>query len=570
LLLPRQNIVPGKLAEAWAREVDRLSNADAVNRLWAKDPSLWGTTERDEQSVAANLAWLDLPEQIGAYMARVGQLATKVKHQGFQDVVFIAMGDSNLAAETLLRTTAKKRFRRVFLLDSTDPYAIQAIDEQLDYPATLFVVASKTGKRIETHALLLYFLDKLKGRSSGEPARCFIAVTQENSYLAELAGSYGFLETLVEPPGIAGRYSSLIHFGLLLSGIWSYDPETLVAQARAMRDLCQQPAGSDRNPAVGLAALLAAGAVEGYDKFLLVGTRSLSAATLRIAQLVGASISKGGKGLIPVSDGALRSPEIYQRGCIAAIFAMQGDEAAEVKQFEARLKQVGVPTVSVEMNAPEQLGAGLFKWELATALACSLLQVNPFSEPDAQQNRGRVSEILEGLTSRHEWPTRTARVREKGIDLYAEGGTRLQISTLNLYEALRTFLEARKPDGYLAIITFAGGRPAIDGALDRLREQLASRLGIPVSLSSGPRYLGYFEQVYKGGPPKGLFLILTTEPAVDIAIPGAGYTFGQLQLALAVSDFESLESRRKLVLRLHLTLGLEQGLAELEQLVQKL
>jgi transaldolase / glucose-6-phosphate isomerase len=76
--------------------------------------------------------------------------------------------------------------------------------------------------------------------------------------------------------------------------------------------------------------------------------------------------------------------------------------------------------------------------------------------------------------------------------------------------------------------------------------------------------------MYKGGPSRGLFLILTTEPAEDIGVPGAGYTFGQLQLALALSDFESLESRRMLVMQLHCTQGLEQSLTELEHLVQKL
>ncbi len=140
-----------------------------------------------------NLAWLDLPELIGPYMARVRELVTVTRREGFQDVVFIAMGDSNLAAETLLQTAAEKRYRRVFLLDSADPTAIRAVDEQLDFAATLFVIASKSGKRIETHAPLLYFLDRLKVQKVGEPARCFIAVTEEDSYLSELANNYGFL-----------------------------------------------------------------------------------------------------------------------------------------------------------------------------------------------------------------------------------------------------------------------------------------------------------------------------------------------------------------------------------------
>src|SRR6202030_172768 len=163
----------------------------------------------------------------------------------------------------------------------------------------------------------------------------------------------------------------------------------------------------------------------------------------------------------------------------------------------------GLPTVSIEINNPDELGAETFKWEIATALACVPLNVSPFDERDVQENRGRVSTILEILSTKRQWPARTARVREKGIELYAEAGTRLQISTLNLFEALRTFLAAREADGYLAIITYAGSKPETDAALGRLREQLVARLGIPVSLSAGPRYLRNFEQVYKGGPSTG-------------------------------------------------------------------
>jgi transaldolase / glucose-6-phosphate isomerase len=570
VLLPSQMLYPGKLAEAWRRERDNLAASHAVDRLWAKDATLWRGPEGQKQLVGGNLAWLDLPDQIGPYMPRVGELVAATKRDGFQDVVLIAMGDSDLAAETLLHTAAAKRYRRFFLLDSVDPVAIQAVEEQLDFAVTLFVVASKSGKRIETHALLLYFLNQLKVKGVGDPGRCFIAVTEEDSYLAELAKNYGFLGNFFDSRGIKGRYSSLIHFGLLLSAIWSSEPAAFVSSPVAMRDLCRQPATGDKNPALGLAALLAASATEGRDKLFLTATQSLRAFTYRIGQLVGTSIAKQGQGLIPVADELPEWSENYRNGCTAAVLTMRGDQDAEVKAFEMQLRTAGVPTVSIELNSPEELGAEMFKWEIATALACAPLNVNPFDEPDVQDGRAKVSSMLEVFAAKRGWPARTARIRERGIELYAEGETRLQISTLNLSEALRTFFEAKEADGYLAMIAFAGGSSATNAALGQLREQLASRLGIPILLSFGPRYLRNFEQVYKGGPSTGLFMILTAEPAEDIDIPGAGYTFGQLQLALALSDFQSLVSRRLMAIHMHFTQGLESGLAEAEQLVRKL
>jgi glucose-6-phosphate isomerase len=177
---------------------------------------------------------------------------------------------------------------------------------------------------------------------------------------------------------------------------------------------------------------------------------------------------------------------------------------------------------------------------------------------------------VEGLAAHARLPAKTARVRERDIELYAEGETRQQISTLSLSEALRTFFEQRPADGYLAIIPFfSGSIPGSQETLRRLREELSSVLEVPVLVSSGPRYLHYFEKVYKGGPSKGIFLMLTAEATQDLAIPGAGYTFGKLQLALAMGEFDALESRRKLVLRLHLTRGIEQGLSDVEQVIQQ-
>jgi transaldolase/glucose-6-phosphate isomerase len=175
-LLPSQIFYLGMPAVAWRREFDNLVAAKAVDRLWAKDVALWRGPEAQKRSVGGNLAWLDLPDHIGAYMVRVAQLAAATKQEGFQDVVLIAMGDSNLAAETLLNTHAEKRYGRVFLLDSTDPSAIRAVDKQLDYGKTLFVVASKSGKRIETHALLLYFLNRLKAQGCRGNRSGFISI----------------------------------------------------------------------------------------------------------------------------------------------------------------------------------------------------------------------------------------------------------------------------------------------------------------------------------------------------------------------------------------------------------
>ena len=568
--LPVQTLNPGSLQTAYRREFQNLVAAEAIRRLWAKDTSLWPADENKNKTKNENLGWLDLPDRIGAQMAHVAEFTAAAEAEGFDTLIFVGMGDSNLAAETVLNISVEKRGKRIFLLDSMDPDKVREVEKDLDFQRTIFVFANKSGKHIETQALLLYFLQRLKAEGIHSPGHHFIAVTEKGSYLAELASAYQFRETSFDPPGIKGRYSGLIHFGLLLTALCRLDPAGLLSRAAAMRDLCRPPTPPEANPALALAAFLAAGAIEGHNKFLLFSSKTLTSLMYRIAQLVGVSMGKGGQGLIPICDNARDAFRISPCGWIAAIWTMRGDDDEAVREAAQCLQRANVPTVLVELGGPEELGAILFKWELATALACALLDVNPFTEPDVAESRQKTEALLEDLVAGRGLPAKPVRVQEAGLELYAEGPTRQEISTLSLADALRTFFALRNPDGYLAMLAFVGHTQAQEKNLRLLREQLASKLGIPVLLSSGPRYLHYFGQMYKGGPSKGLFLMLTGEPDQDIAIPGAGYSFGQLQLCLALGDFESLASRKKLAVRLHLTQGTEHGLAQFGRIVSKL
>jgi transaldolase / glucose-6-phosphate isomerase len=135
------------------------------------------------------------------------------------------------------------------------------------------------------------------------------------------------------------------------------------------------------------------------------------------------------QGLLPVCDEVPRWLEIYRRGFTAAILAMRGDDDSEITEFEMVLRRAGLPIVSIEIDGLEELGAEVFKWEVATALACVPLNVNPFDEPDVQENSGRVSSILEILSSRRQFPARTTRSAKKELNFTrkARPGSRFRL-----------------------------------------------------------------------------------------------------------------------------------------------
>lgn len=565
--LPVQDVFPGVLQIAFRRELQNLYDNNGLARLWAKDASLWPAEEFQTESLKSNLRWLDLPGQLEPLMARVVARAAMIEPSGFEDVVFVTMGDSNLAAKSILRLPDAKLGKRTLLLDNIDPDSVRALDEMLCLDKTIFIFANKSGKHIETQSLLLYFLERLRMLGIHSPAHHFVTLTEENSYLGELAGEYKFQDSFLDPPGIHGRYSSLIHFNFFLATLCRLEPSDLLARTQAMRDACGPSAPQKTNPAVSLGAFLAAAEIEGLDRLVFFSTDSLKPVARRIGYLVGASTGKKGHGIIPIFGSSSHGRAMLKQGCFAAILKMAGEEEPELDRRHDELREAGVPIVTIELNGPEELAAELFKWEIATALACSQLGVDPFHDPDIRESRTRTVQILEQYATKRLSPASTVRVREGEVELYAEGETRQQISTLNMSEALRTFFGLRHREGYIALLPFLSYGEAQKIVFRRIRERLESTLGLPVLVTPGPRYIHAIGQLYMGGPAKGLFLLLTAAPEKDLAIPGADYSFGQLQLALALGEFDSLGRRRRPVIRLHLTGGAELGLAKLETIL---
>jgi glucose-6-phosphate isomerase len=563
-----QSLFPGVLENAYRREFQNLVTQNAVPRLWAKDASLWPSEQHQAALVKGNLAWLDLPDLVGPLMARVASRVADIDAAGFEDVVFITMGGASFAAETALQLPSAKIGKRAFLLDSVDPDSIRALEDGVHLDRTLFIFASKSGTGIETHAILLYFLDKLKASGIPSPGRHFVALTEESSYLAGIAGDYGFSDVFYDPPGILGRYSSLIHFNFFLLGVCHLDPKLLLDSTQAMRNVCRLSAPGEENPALSLAAFLAAGEVENSKRLLFLAPHSLQPFVYRMGQLLGASTGKQGRGIIPIFGDSSYGTELLRKGFMAATLQMAGKEDQELEEKSTALREAGVPTVSIQLNGPEDFAVELFKWEVATALACALLQVNPFYDPDVRESRVNAAQILDQISTKQQASPPTVRVSEEELELYAEGETRQQISTLSLTEALRTFFDLRDQKGYLAILPFACLTTAQSAILRQLCDRLVSVLGIPVLVTSGPRYLHGLGQMYKGGPARGQFLFLTTEPGNDVAVPGAGYSFQQLQAALAQGDFAALGRRRRPVIRLHMTRGTESGLGHLATVLQ--
>jgi glucose-6-phosphate isomerase len=563
-----QRISPGLLADAYQNELTRLRAADAIPKMWARQPGLWKDDSGHARVIAHRLRWIDVLDSMRAETSAIRDFSRVIFESGVQDVVLLGMGGSSLAAEVFSLAFPAPAGRHFFVLDSTDPTAILEVERSVDLSRTLFIVASKSGKTIETLSLFFYFHHRLT-QAGGRPAgQSFIAITDHGSYLDHLADEYNFRFTFHNPPDIGGRYSALSYFGLVPAALCGVDIGAVLGGAVEMRVACGPLGAADSNPALQLGSLLGAAARRGDDKLALLSTPALTPLGNWIEQLIAESTGKEERGIVPVAGGIVPPLDVLARGFVTAALFLEGDDPAALEATVRALEQRSAPFVEIRLKGPLQLGAEFFKWEVATALAGAAMAIDPFDEPDVQESKDNTARILDAFQSSAEMPLGSPRLVDSGIELYADGAVRGSISTLQLTAALRTFFSERRPDDYVALLAYVARDAASGAEFGALRAILTERLGLPVLLGYGPRYLHSMGQLYKGGPASGMFLMITAEKPRDLPIPGAKYTFGQLEMAQALGDLESLGRLGKPALRLHLTEGVPAGLAALQRAIE--
>jgi transaldolase/glucose-6-phosphate isomerase len=207
------------------------------------------------------------------------------------------------------------------------------------------------------------------------------------------------------------------------------------------------------------------------------------------------------------------------------------------------------PVVSLDLFEPLALGAEFVRWEIATAVAGALLHINPFDEPNVQQAKDATRVLLGAFESSGALPVPPP-------DQVDAGG-----ATLTLTAAARNHLGGSDVDGFLALLgpgdyfgllAYVGPDPALRQALDTFRHEVHQRTGAATTIGIGPRYLHSTGQLHKGGANSGVFVLITAVPEADVAIPGEVFSFGTLELAQALGDFNALGTAGRRGLHIHL------------------
>jgi transaldolase/glucose-6-phosphate isomerase len=452
--------------------VSTLAPAELVERIWARDATVW--TGADE---AKWLGWLDEPMRMRSRRDDLLRFVEDITAPGVIDTfVLLGMGGSSLAPLVFEKTFAAESFH---VLDTTHPAAIRTATETLDLESTLFIASSKSGTTLETRSHLDYFWDK-----TGKRGEHFVAITDPGSELESLARERNFAAVFDGEPTIGGRYSALSPFGVVPTALMGVDLERLFERVDEMVEACH---GEEGNPGLELGLELGNGWLEGRDKITI--NPNSGDFGLWAEQLLAESTGKQGKGLVPAPG----EPP-------------QGDDRQAPE---------------VRLPAPYELGQEFFRWEFATAVAGSILEINPFDQPDVQAAKDKTSEVL-------------ATGREPDVE--PKG-------------SLDELLDQAGPGDYVAIQAFID--PAREAELEPLIER-AHETGCVVTHGLGPRYLHSTGQLHKGGPNIGLFVQVVDDPGGEVSIPGKKFGFRRLIRAQAAGDLASLDERGRRIVRVRL------------------
>ena len=562
--------LPESLAAAIKTTIGDWQSGGKMQRLWHRDAGLW--TGDDE---ANWLGWLDITDEQIARWVELRNLAKEVWSAGFKDVLLLGMGGSSLCPEVLRKTFGKTAgYPDLHVLDSTDPAQVKAFENKIDVAKTLFIVSSKSGTTLEPNIFKQYFFELTAQAVGADKAGThFIAITDPGSKMQKVAEGDRFRHVFFGRPSIGGRYSALSHFGMVPAAVIGLDTKKFLDRAQEMVRACGPSASVEENPGATLGIILGTAARSGRDKVTIITSPEISDLGAWLEQLLAESTGKVGKGIIPVGREELAAPEVYGKDRVFAyIHTESGADAAQEAKLAA-LEKAGHPVVRISMADIYDLGAEFFRWEIATAVAGSIIGINAFNQPDVEASKIATRNLTSEYEKTGSLPAEKPVLEDGGIKLFTDEKNAADLAQAagedkSLAGYLKAHLGRIGAGDYFALLGFIQMNAEHQRRLQAIRHAVRDRKHVATCLGFGPRFLHSTGQAYKGGPNSGVFLQMTCDDTLELPVPQQKYTFGVVKAAQARGDFQVLAERGRRALRVHLH-DVDAGLVTLSDAVKK-
>lgn len=544
----------GDLQKPVAEYIKYAEENRLVQRIHDHNPGVWSQDLAAQKEIRRRLGWLGLPAAQIHLIKDLKEFSTQCLHAGFKNALILGMGGSSLASEvlslTLAKTVGKAQGLNLQILDSTDPQQIHTLQSTLPIAQTLFIVSSKSGTTSETLAAFNYFWQEVQEVCGERTGAHFIAITDRGTPLEQLAHERGFRAVFNPNPDVGGRYSVFTMFGLVPAALMGIDLRKMLQKAVELSTECKPDIPAGRNPGLVLGAILGQAALEGRDKLTLLADPAVAPLSAWLEQLIAESSGKHAKGILPVVNEPLLLTQDYAEDRLFVYLRLDGSQ----DKFAADLMDKSIPLITLNLDEVYDLSREFYRWEFAIAVACAVLGVNAFDQPDVQDNKNRTKQKIKQYKASGKLDEGLPIWENEDFTIYGSSIQGLD-DCKEVSDVLRLYLQKLKPSQYVAINAYLPRVPEMIEELTALHKTILNETGLATTLGFGPRFLHSTGQFHKGGSNKGFFIQITRDPKADITIPAEEISFGTLQRAQALGDLEALLSRKRSAIRLHLKQG---------------
>jgi transaldolase / glucose-6-phosphate isomerase len=569
-VLERMKAELGSYSDDVKAALSKMESESWIRRIWRKDAILWKDDETHKKIIANALGWVTVVDQLVEHAGELEAFSQRIRNDGFTDVMLLGMGGSSLCPEVFRRTFGKiDGFPTLHVLDSTDPATVASFEQRVNLPHTLFVVASKSGTTTEPLMFYKYFFNRIREIKGDRAGENFVAITDPGTLMEEMAKGDSFRRIFLNPPDIGGRYSALSYFGMVPASLQGFDFKTLLDRADRAQHACMHYVPAEDNPAARLGAILGTLRNAGRDKLTLSIAPEIASLGLWIEQLIAESTGKEGKGIIPIAGEPLGAPGVYGNDRLFVHIGVGAPDADTDAKLRA-LESAGHPVVRRRLHDLLDLGEEFYLWEMATAVAGAIVGINAFDQPNVQESKDYTKAFLEVYKKNGSLPDQELGSEGRGVKAYCDAETIGQLgSGVSIEGFITAHLGRAHADDYVAMLDYIMETPEHEELVQAIRTHLRDALHLATTTGYGPRFLHSTGQLHKGGPASGVFIQVTADNSVDVPLPNEPFTFGVLKQAQALGDFQSLSSRHRRAIRLHLGTNVAAGLATLLEIVQK-
>ena len=543
----RQELVD--LGDVLPSAVKNAADKVFVSSMFDHEPSFWTKDESGYDEIRQRLGWLSLPGQQFPIIEELMTFKEELLSDGFEYAFVLGMGGSSLAPEVMSQAISPlaEKGLKLQIIDTTSPDEIAFRLRGIDLKKTLFIVSSKSGGTSETMSAFKYFWTELEKIDPDNVGKHFVAITDPNTSLQDLSHRKGFRKVFNARPDVGGRYSVFTHFGLVPAAVMGIDLHKLLGHANASDLQSRKNVPYPANPNLMLGLVLGEAQKRGKDKLTFIAEGFSSNLVPWLEQLIAESSGKEGKGILPIENEPVLSGLSYPKDRIFVYFKTDGSKAGLIDE----LKLNGQMVLTIAISEPYSLAREFYRWEYATAIACAVLQVNAFDQPNVQLSKTIAKDVINAFQKSGKLEEGEPIWENDQAVVYGFRDEKA-LKESELDALLIAYARSVPESGYIVLSGFIPRNDENGVLLQALREKILNSVNKATTLGFGPRFLHSTGQLHKGGQAGGLFIHFTRDAEVDFEIPGEGMSFGTLQRAQALGDLQALVQKERKALRVHL------------------